>query len=226
MSDLLTIGEIARRSGVASSALRFYEQRGLITSDRAGSGHRRYPRASPPPYRLHRLRPAHRVDARGDRRRACEASSSPCPHPPRLVTALGHLDLERSTSASPSSSASSSGSPSASAAAASRSTAVNSPTPATAPPASALARATGSATGRWVNADARRRRASRPPGQTTMKALTTTGSVSPGGRVPRSAGTRRLTAGAWSALLPANARKIQDRQHLARQACQIRVGSG
>jgi MerR family transcriptional regulator, redox-sensitive transcriptional activator SoxR len=45
MSDVLTIGEIARRSGVASSALRFYEQRGLITSQRAGSGHRRYPRA-------------------------------------------------------------------------------------------------------------------------------------------------------------------------------------
>ena len=44
-SDLLTIGEISRRSGVASSALRFYEQRGLITSDRAGSGHRRFPRA-------------------------------------------------------------------------------------------------------------------------------------------------------------------------------------
>jgi MerR family redox-sensitive transcriptional activator SoxR len=45
MSDLLTIGEIARRSGVAASALRFYEERGLIRSQRAGSGHRRYPRA-------------------------------------------------------------------------------------------------------------------------------------------------------------------------------------
>jgi MerR family transcriptional regulator, redox-sensitive transcriptional activator SoxR len=44
MSDQLTIGEVSRRSGVASSALRFYEQRGLITSERAGSGHRRYPR--------------------------------------------------------------------------------------------------------------------------------------------------------------------------------------
>ena len=43
--DLLTIGEVSRRSGVASSALRFYEQRGLITSEREGSGHRRYPRA-------------------------------------------------------------------------------------------------------------------------------------------------------------------------------------
>jgi MerR family transcriptional regulator, redox-sensitive transcriptional activator SoxR len=46
MPSLLTIGEVARRSGVASSALRFYEQRGLIFSERAGSGHRRYPRAT------------------------------------------------------------------------------------------------------------------------------------------------------------------------------------
>jgi len=44
MDDLLTIGDVARRSGVASSALRFYEQRGLIASERAGSGHRRYRR--------------------------------------------------------------------------------------------------------------------------------------------------------------------------------------
>jgi MerR family redox-sensitive transcriptional activator SoxR len=45
MPDLLTIGDVSRRSGVASSALRFYEERGLIASVRAGSGHRRYPRA-------------------------------------------------------------------------------------------------------------------------------------------------------------------------------------
>jgi MerR family transcriptional regulator, redox-sensitive transcriptional activator SoxR len=45
MSDVLTISEVSRRSGVASSALRFYEQRGLIGSEREGSGHRRYPRA-------------------------------------------------------------------------------------------------------------------------------------------------------------------------------------
>ena len=45
MAELLTIGEVSRRSGVAASALRFYEERGLITSQRAGSGHRRYPRA-------------------------------------------------------------------------------------------------------------------------------------------------------------------------------------
>jgi MerR family transcriptional regulator, redox-sensitive transcriptional activator SoxR len=43
--NLLTIGEVSRRSGVAASALRFYEERALITSERAGSGHRRYPRS-------------------------------------------------------------------------------------------------------------------------------------------------------------------------------------
>ncbi|MGH2833810.1 MAG: redox-sensitive transcriptional activator SoxR [Solirubrobacteraceae bacterium] len=45
MPEVITIGEAAKRSGVATSALRFYEQRGLISSERAGSGHRRYPRA-------------------------------------------------------------------------------------------------------------------------------------------------------------------------------------
>jgi MerR family transcriptional regulator, redox-sensitive transcriptional activator SoxR len=45
MSELLTIGELAARSGVASSALRFYEERGLIASERApSSGHRRFAR--------------------------------------------------------------------------------------------------------------------------------------------------------------------------------------
>jgi MerR family transcriptional regulator, redox-sensitive transcriptional activator SoxR len=45
VADLLTISDVARRSGVAASALRFYEERGLIESERAGSGHRRYARA-------------------------------------------------------------------------------------------------------------------------------------------------------------------------------------
>ena len=44
MAELLTIGEVSLRSGVASSALRFYEEKGLIQSERAGSSHRRYPR--------------------------------------------------------------------------------------------------------------------------------------------------------------------------------------
>src|SRR5215469_15281865 len=45
MGDLLPISEISRRSGVASSALRFYEEKGLIKSERSGRGHRRYARA-------------------------------------------------------------------------------------------------------------------------------------------------------------------------------------
>jgi MerR family redox-sensitive transcriptional activator SoxR len=45
MKEILTIGEVAERSGVATSALRFYEDRGLIRSERNASGHRQYPRA-------------------------------------------------------------------------------------------------------------------------------------------------------------------------------------
>ena len=45
MAELLKIAEVSRRSGVAASALRFYEERNLISSERSGSGHRRYPRA-------------------------------------------------------------------------------------------------------------------------------------------------------------------------------------
>ena len=43
-TDVLPIGEVARRSGVAPSALRFYEEVGLIASERTGGGHRTYPR--------------------------------------------------------------------------------------------------------------------------------------------------------------------------------------
>src|SRR5262245_7634153 len=42
---LLTIGELAARSGVAPSALRFYEQQGLIHSTRTGGNQRRYERS-------------------------------------------------------------------------------------------------------------------------------------------------------------------------------------
>lgn len=45
MESVLTIGEVSKRSGVAASALRFYEERGLIVSEREGSGHRRYHRS-------------------------------------------------------------------------------------------------------------------------------------------------------------------------------------
>lgn len=42
----LTIGELARRAGVATSAVRFYERRGLLAADARRSGQRRYREAS------------------------------------------------------------------------------------------------------------------------------------------------------------------------------------
>jgi MerR family transcriptional regulator, redox-sensitive transcriptional activator SoxR len=44
--DELTIGEVATRSGVAPSALRFYEAEGLISSRRTSGNQRRYERAT------------------------------------------------------------------------------------------------------------------------------------------------------------------------------------
>jgi MerR family redox-sensitive transcriptional activator SoxR len=41
----LTIGEVSARSGVATSALRYYESQGLIRSERTTGNQRRYPRA-------------------------------------------------------------------------------------------------------------------------------------------------------------------------------------
>lgn len=43
--ELLGIGEVAARSGVAPSALRYYEDRGLIGATRTPGGARRYPRS-------------------------------------------------------------------------------------------------------------------------------------------------------------------------------------
>ena len=45
MDWVLPISGISRRSGVASSALRYYEERGLIASERTASGRRHYPRS-------------------------------------------------------------------------------------------------------------------------------------------------------------------------------------
>src|SRR3954471_18964181 len=44
MSRLLTPGELAERSGVAVSALHFYEREGLIHSERTAGNQRRYAR--------------------------------------------------------------------------------------------------------------------------------------------------------------------------------------
>jgi MerR family redox-sensitive transcriptional activator SoxR len=45
MASELTIGEVAERSGVAASALRFYERRGLIAAARSDGNQRRYDRS-------------------------------------------------------------------------------------------------------------------------------------------------------------------------------------
>ena len=42
--DLLTVGELARRSGYAASALRYYEREGLIGAERTSGGQRRFHR--------------------------------------------------------------------------------------------------------------------------------------------------------------------------------------
>ena len=43
--DLLTVGEVAHRSGFAPSALRFYEREGLLAATRTTGGQRRYERS-------------------------------------------------------------------------------------------------------------------------------------------------------------------------------------
>jgi MerR family redox-sensitive transcriptional activator SoxR len=45
VDELLTIGQVSNRTGVATSALRFYEDIGLITSERTQGNQRRYERA-------------------------------------------------------------------------------------------------------------------------------------------------------------------------------------
>ena len=44
MESLLTVGEVAARSGYAASALRYYESEGLLASQRTDGGQRRYER--------------------------------------------------------------------------------------------------------------------------------------------------------------------------------------
>ncbi|MGN9775218.1 redox-sensitive transcriptional activator SoxR [Micromonospora sp. H33] len=44
MQESLTIGQLSERSGVAASALRYYERLGLIRAERTGGNQRRYAR--------------------------------------------------------------------------------------------------------------------------------------------------------------------------------------
>lgn len=44
-NDVLTVSEVAHRSGFAASALRYYEKEGLIEASRTSGGQRRYARS-------------------------------------------------------------------------------------------------------------------------------------------------------------------------------------
>jgi MerR family redox-sensitive transcriptional activator SoxR len=43
--ELMAVGQVAARAGLATSAVRWYEQQGLISSTRTAGGARRYPRS-------------------------------------------------------------------------------------------------------------------------------------------------------------------------------------
>ena len=60
MNEAMTIGEVAKRSGVATSALRYYEDQGLIHSQRTDSGHRHaHARSGRPKRCVDRLKSQH-----------------------------------------------------------------------------------------------------------------------------------------------------------------------
>jgi len=46
MEKTVSISDMARRSGVAASALRYYEAEGLLSAERSAGGRRRYPRSA------------------------------------------------------------------------------------------------------------------------------------------------------------------------------------
>ena len=92
MDPVLTIGEVSRRSGVASSALRFYEERGLDFLGACGL------RASPlspiglAPHCLYRLCSEGRIGTRGNRRGTCQASHGSYSGSQRLGAPFGRMD--------------------------------------------------------------------------------------------------------------------------------------
>ena len=59
LDDGLTVGQVAEQSGVAASAVRFYERQGLITSRRTSGNQRRY--GPDIPCRIKMIRVAQRI---------------------------------------------------------------------------------------------------------------------------------------------------------------------
>ena len=91
----LSVGEVARRSGVAVSTIHFYEAEGLIEGWRTAANHRRYPRGVLRRIAHHQGRPARRHPAEGDRRSARRAAQRGGAERGGLGAAFGPLE-ERS----------------------------------------------------------------------------------------------------------------------------------
>ena len=100
----ITIGELSERSGVATSAIRYYEDLGLVSSRRTTGNQRRYERAML--RRLAFIRTAQRVglSLRGDRDGPRHAAQQPHAHQGRLDPAQPRLAARGSTPRSASSS--------------------------------------------------------------------------------------------------------------------------
>ena len=137
---MLTIGQLSERSGVATSAIRFYESRGLIESARTTGNQRRYAQATL--RRVSFIRAAQRVGLvpGGDRRGARHAARPGARPPRRTGPGSAPRGGPGSTSRSGPSRSSATTSTAASAAAASASRSAGCATPTTRSPTAARAR--------------------------------------------------------------------------------------
>ena len=104
----ITIGQLAERSGVATSAIRFYESRGLIASERTTGNQRRYAQSTL--RRVAFIKTAQRIGLtpRGDRRGAGDAPRPAyadqgrlAPAQPRLAAAARRPDPAHRAAARP-----------------------------------------------------------------------------------------------------------------------------
>ena len=87
----LTVGQVAERSGVAVSALHFYEAQGLISSRRTAGNQRRYPREVIRRVAFIRASQRRRDPACPDQGRARPAAGPSHAHPPGLGAPVGGL---------------------------------------------------------------------------------------------------------------------------------------
>jgi MerR family redox-sensitive transcriptional activator SoxR len=97
MNEAMTIGEVAKRSGVATSALRYYEDQGpdSLSTDRFRTP--ALPASRDPARRVHRVRTENRALARGS---AAELAKLPKNHVPNDPTGRSCRDAGRPAFAS------------------------------------------------------------------------------------------------------------------------------